>query len=207
MAHFIGTGLVATDVTRRETVRGVVATFRLMTGPPGRDQVWIDIEAWGKLAGTVARYVNMGRPVAVAGRITHKAWPDPASGATRHRLVITAHDVDLLPHQQHQATPERLTVRNLSTAHGKIESQPTTRPAGTGTKTTFRLACGNAGSKTGRLWIDVQVWQPTPGTLSQLRTSSYVAVAGQLVRAFDNNDAGNQKRSLCLRARDIDVIA
>ena len=41
---------------------------------------------------------------------------------------------------------------------GTIAIPPTERAAGTGHVSEFRLASGRAGSKTGRLWIDVEHW-------------------------------------------------
>ena len=46
MAHFVGTGTIATGIVRKETRNGVLATFRMASGPSGRGRIWIDVEAW-----------------------------------------------------------------------------------------------------------------------------------------------------------------
>ena len=57
------TGRLTTDPARRDTTKGVVAEFRLaVDGRPNR--VWIDVEAWGHAAGTVATYLTARRHVA-----------------------------------------------------------------------------------------------------------------------------------------------
>jgi len=158
MTHFVGAGTIASDIVRKETRNGVLATFRLATGPPGRGQIWIDVEAWGNLAGTIYQHGSNERGVVVAGRLTLKTWRDRSTGQSRHRYVITANDIDLLPDQLEVSTGSE--CHNTVLTAGVIDSDPTTRPAGSGHVTEFRLAAGRAGAKTGRLWIDVEFWQP-----------------------------------------------
>lgn len=162
MTHFLGSGTIASDVVRKETRNGVVASFRLRSGPKGHGQVWIDVEAWGHLAGTIHQHGSPDRFVIVAGRLTQKTWLDRATGEARDRHVITALDIDLLPHGH-----EAVELPNTVVAAGSIGGDPETRPAGTGTVTAFRLAAGRAGAKTGRLWIDVEHWHREPLTIDR----------------------------------------
>lgn len=182
MTHFLGAGTIASDIVRKETRNGVVATFRLRSGAKGRGQVWIDVEAWGHLAGTVHRHGKSDRPVIVAGRLAQKTWHDRATGEARHRYVITANDIDLLP-DDHE-----VELANAVVAFGTVDGSPTTRPAGTGTVTEFRLAAGRAGSKTGRLWIAVEHWHQAPVLLNR---RTHVGLAGHL--AFGPNDADHRR--------------
>ena len=83
MAFFIATGIISNDIVRRETRNGVVTTFRLETGAPRGGKLWIDIECWGHLAGTIAHHGTTGRLVSVSGRLTQKSWRDKTSGEAR----------------------------------------------------------------------------------------------------------------------------
>lgn len=148
----------ASDIFRKETRNGVLATFHLRSGPKGRGQIWIDIEAWGHLAGTIHHYGCLDRVFIVVGRLTHKTWHDGGTGEARHRYVITAADIDLLP------DCEGIDLANGIATAGVADAEPRIRPTGTSTVTEFRLATGQAGSKTGRLWIDVEHWQRQPLT-------------------------------------------
>jgi single-stranded DNA-binding protein len=79
------TGRLIHDPTRRETNRGVVASFRLAVD--GRPRVWIDIEAWGHLAGTVATYLTARRHVAITGRLAQHEYHD------QHGLKLTRYHI------------------------------------------------------------------------------------------------------------------
>ena len=64
MAYFHATGVIATDLVRRETKRGVLASFRLVTATPGTGKLWITAEAWGHTAGILNTHGTAGRGVA-----------------------------------------------------------------------------------------------------------------------------------------------
>ena len=89
MTQFLGSGTIASDIVRKETRNGVVASFRLRSGPNGHGQLWIDVEAWGHLAGTIHQHGHLDRSVIVAGRLIQKTWLDGATGEARHRYVIS----------------------------------------------------------------------------------------------------------------------
>src|SRR5262245_17442648 len=111
------TGRLIHDPTRRETHRGVVASFRLAVD--GRPRVWIDVEAWGHIAGTVATYLTARRHVAVTGRLgsasttttTATSRADTSSSVTTSVFSTTR-------------TPSalRTTVANLLTASASLRS-------------------------------------------------------------------------------------
>lgn len=180
MTHFLGVGTIATDIVRKETRNGVLTTFRLRSGQKGRGQVWIDVEAWGHLAGTIHQHGHLDRVVIVAGRLTHKTWHDRGTGEARHRYVVTATDIDLLAHSG------GIELTNTVVAAGLVDTTPTTRPAGTGTVTEFRLASGRAGSKTGRLWIAVEHWHREG---LELGRRERVALTARLAFGPDSHDS------------------
>ena len=68
------TGRLNNDPVRCNTPHhGVVAEFRLAVREP-RHRLWIDVESWGQLAGTVAAHLAKGRHVAVTGEIRHTSY-------------------------------------------------------------------------------------------------------------------------------------
>jgi single-stranded DNA-binding protein len=69
------TGRLHSNPVRRETTKGVVTTFRL-TVDANRHRLWIDIEVWGHLAGTVHTHLTKGRPVAVTGSLRNTQYTD-----------------------------------------------------------------------------------------------------------------------------------
>lgn len=164
MNQFLAVGTIASDIVRKETRKGVVVTFRLRSGKAGRGQVWIDIEAWGHLAGTIYQHATPDRVAIVGGRLAQRTWQDHTTGDARSRYVVVANDIDLVG--QPNACESRAGVRNTMVVAGTTTSHPTERPAGTGHVTEFKLAAGRAGSKTGRLWIDVEHWHRDAVTFS-----------------------------------------
>ena len=87
------TGRLESDPARRDTPKGVVATFRLVANHRGH-RLWIDIESWGHLAGTVAAHLVKGRLVAVTGALRNK--PYTRDGQRRDYWYIAAGDVTFL---------------------------------------------------------------------------------------------------------------
>ncbi len=156
MNQFLAVGTIASDIVRKETRKGVAVTFRLRSGEPGRGQLWVDIEAWGHLAGTIHQHATPDRVAIVGGRLAQRTWQDHKTGDARSRYVIVANDIDLIG--QPNACEASARFRNTMVVAGTTASCPTERSAGTGHVTEFKLAAGRAGSKTGRLWIDVEHW-------------------------------------------------
>ena len=175
MAFFVGAGTIADEVVRKETRNGVLAVFRLETGAPNDRRLWIDVEAWGRLAGTVAHHASAGRPVLVSGRLTYKTWRDRTSGEARSRLVVTALDVDLLSDDVDQVLLPTTVV-----AAGSVEAAYPDRPTKKGVVQSFRLVSGRAGSKTGRLWLDIEQWVPADESTKAPNNGGSVAAVGQL---------------------------
>ena len=86
-------GTLTDDPARRDTKRGVVATFRLAA--IGTPRIWIDTESWGHLAGRVAQYLAKGRAVAIVGNLAHDSWTDQ-TGLRRERWYIRAERITFL---------------------------------------------------------------------------------------------------------------
>ena len=96
MNHITIAGRVDGDPVRREVNDSVVCVFRLASGRTGSKagRLWIDIEAWGPLAGRCYQHLRKGRDVIVAGRLVQKQWADPATGDRRMRVLVKASEID-----------------------------------------------------------------------------------------------------------------
>jgi len=186
MAFFIATGTISNDVVRKETRSGVLATFRLETGAPRGRKLWIDVECWGHLAGTIAHHGGQGRSVNVSGRLTQKSWRDRASGDARQRIVVTALDVDLISESDNRT---QLLAPNSVLLRGTVESVLPSRTVQSGTVSCVRVAEGRAGSKTGRLVLQVEHWTATGTTAVQVDSRRPVAALGSLTLGARNSTA------------------
>lgn len=92
-------GRLVEDPVRKEANGSVVTSFRIASGRSGSKsgRLWIDVDTWGRLAGTCHQHLAKGRHVLVSGRLKQKEWADAATGEKRSRFVVTARDVDFLP--------------------------------------------------------------------------------------------------------------
>ncbi len=189
MAFITAGGTIATEVLRRETRSGVLAAFRLESGQPRGGRLWIDVEAWGHLAGTLARHGEPGRAVIATGRLTQKVWSTTTSTVHR-RLVITAVDIEFLRCDWPKSSAG---LQNTVAASGLVSTEPTSRLSGDGIVTTFKLAAGRAGSKTGRVWITVEKW--TRSHDCPIRKGDAVGVRGRLAFRPITQDHGEGGRS------------
>lgn len=91
------TGRIEGDPIRKETGDSVVTTIRLASGRSNTrgGRLWIDIDTWGRLAGTTARHATARRQVAVTGHLQHRTWT-AADGSAGHRWYIVATDLEYL---------------------------------------------------------------------------------------------------------------
>ena len=196
MAFFVAAGVISDEIVRKETRNGVLATFRLETGAPNNRRLWIDVEAWGQLAGTIAHHGSVGRGVLVSGRLSYKTWRDRETGDSRHRYVVTALDIDLLPDGS-----EPVLLPSTVVVAGTIETVYPVRPTKRGVVHSFRLSSGRAGSKTGRLWIDVDYWLPAGDPTRALPERGATFIAGQLgYRSSGDGPTGLYLRSTTPKA-------
>jgi single stranded DNA-binding protein len=95
-------GHLQDDPARRDTAGGVVTTFRLAV-QDRRHRLWIDVEAWGQLAGLATR-LTKGRQVGVTGKLRNKAYT-ATSGERRDHWYIAANDLSFL-----ETTPDATAI-------------------------------------------------------------------------------------------------
>jgi len=84
-------GTLHGDPARRDTTSEVVTTFRLAVHDH-RHRLWIDIEAWGQLAGTAAAHLTNGRCIGVTGRLRNKPYT-ARDGQRRDHWHVLATDI------------------------------------------------------------------------------------------------------------------
>src|SRR4051794_10160507 len=99
------------DPARRDTAGGVVTTFRLAVHDR-RHRLWIDVEAWGQLAGIATR-LTKGRQVGVTGKLRNKPYT-AASGERRDHWYIAANDLSLLQPERDGSTTQPTAAAVLS---------------------------------------------------------------------------------------------
>lgn len=202
MAFIVAGGTIATEVLRRETRSGVLAVFRLESSQPRGGRLWIDVEAWGHLAGILARHGEPGRAVIAAGRLTQKVWSTP-TGTVHQRLVITAADIELLGSDWPVDSPG---LENTVTASGVVSTEPTSQLRGQAIVTTFKLAAGRAGSKTGRAWMPVEQW--TRGEDCPVHRGEPVGVRGRLsYRSVTADETDGGRGGFVIKAREVLILA
>lgn len=109
MNHAAFAGHLTDDPARRDTTAGVVTTFRLAVHD-GRHRLWIDVEAWGHLAGSAATHLTKGRLVGVTGKLRNH--PYTHNGQRRDYWHLVANDISYLdirqPTGHHSASDERV---------------------------------------------------------------------------------------------------
>lgn len=107
------TGRLHNDPARRDTPKGVVATFRLAVDT-NRHRLWIDIDTWGHLAGTVAAHLTKGRLIAVTGSLRNTPYTDRSGQRRDHWHVhadrISFLDTPAFDREVGKATPDAPTM-------------------------------------------------------------------------------------------------
>ena len=98
-------GNLTRDPELRVTPKGTsIASFGLAInrqsknadGSHADEVTFVDIEAWGKQADLVAKYLAKGAPVMIEGRLKLDEWTDKTSGQKRHRLKVVLENVQFL---------------------------------------------------------------------------------------------------------------
>ena len=98
-------GNLTRDPELRVTPKGTsIAAFGLAInrqsknadGSHADEVTFVDIEAWGKQADLVARYLAKGAPAMIEGRLKLDEWTDKTSGAKRQKLKVVLENVQFL---------------------------------------------------------------------------------------------------------------
>ena len=140
-------GNLTRDPELRVTPKGTsIASFGLAInrqsknadGSHADEVTFVDIEAWGKQAELVAKYLARGAPAMIEGRLKLDEWTDKTSGQKRHRLKVVLENVQFLgrksdgtpaelregeqaPQQRQDARPDQATTAPAPAANPHLE--------------------------------------------------------------------------------------
>lgn len=70
--------------------------FRDDAGNTRDETTFVDVEAWGKQADLVAKYLAKGAPVMIEGRLKLDEWTDKTSGQKRQKLKVVLDNVQFI---------------------------------------------------------------------------------------------------------------
>jgi single-strand DNA-binding protein len=76
---------LALAVNRRRTDRE--------TGEMQEDTMFIDVDAWNRLADFAQNYLQKGRRIYVEGRLRQDKWQDRETGGNRYKIVVVAETI------------------------------------------------------------------------------------------------------------------
>ena len=62
--------------------------WRTETGEQKEEVMFVDIDAFGRQAETIAQYMKKGRPIFVEGRLRYDTWEDKQSGQKKSKLNV-----------------------------------------------------------------------------------------------------------------------
>lgn len=75
-------------------------------GQEKEEVVFIDVNAWGKIAESCHRNLSKGSQIMVEGRLTMDQWQDRNSGETRRKIIVTAENIQFLPSSNRSQSAE-----------------------------------------------------------------------------------------------------
>lgn len=70
--------------------------YRDESGADREEVTYVDIEAWGKAAENIAKYVVKGRPLFVEGRLRLDQWEDKVTKEKRSRMKVVCDNFQFL---------------------------------------------------------------------------------------------------------------
>jgi single-strand DNA-binding protein len=70
--------------------------YRTAAGEDREDVCFVDCEAFGKQADTIAQWCRKGKPLFVEGRLKWDSWEDKQGGGKRSKLTVTVENFQFL---------------------------------------------------------------------------------------------------------------
>lgn len=108
MANFnkvILAGNLTRDPELRHTPKGTAVaklglavnrSWTTETGEKREEATFVDVDAFGNQADTIAKYLRKGRSILVEGRLRMETWDDKATGAKRSKLGVVLESFSFL---------------------------------------------------------------------------------------------------------------
>ncbi len=69
--------------------------FRLENGDTQEETTFVDVEAWGRQAETISKYVTKGNPLFVEGRLKLDSWENK-EGEKRSKMKVVLENMQLI---------------------------------------------------------------------------------------------------------------
>jgi single-strand DNA-binding protein len=145
MANFnkvILAGNLTRDPELRYTPQGRAVTkitlainrnYTLESGEKKEEVSFVDVEAWGKQAETIAHYMKKGRPFLVEGRLKQDTWEDKNTHQKQSKLKVVLESFSFIDSKGPQAgaegEPPRANPAVTSSAASKPAQPPETEAA------------------------------------------------------------------------------
>jgi single-strand DNA-binding protein len=70
--------------------------WRTETGEIKEEATFVEVDAFGKTAETIAQYLKKGRPVLIEGRLRYDTWDDKQTGQKRSKLSVVLESFSFL---------------------------------------------------------------------------------------------------------------
>lgn len=100
-------------------------TWRTETGEQKEEVTFVDIDAFGKQAETIAQYMRKGNAMLVEGRLRLDQWDDKQTGQKRSRLGVVLEGFQFLGGPRTEGAPEGGARRAApAAAAGASAAQP-----------------------------------------------------------------------------------
>jgi len=112
-------GNLTRDPELRQTPKGTAVAqfgiavnrnFRGEDGQSREETTFVDLEAWGKQAETISKYMSKGRPIFIEGRLKLDQWEDKNGGGKRSKLRVVVENFQFLGSRQGEEGGEREPV-------------------------------------------------------------------------------------------------
>lgn len=102
-------GNLTRDPELRQTPKGTAVaqfglavnrSFRGEDGQSREETTFVDLEAWGKQAEVISKYLSKGRPVFIEGRLKLDQWEDKNGGGKRSKMRVVVENFQFLGSKQ-----------------------------------------------------------------------------------------------------------
>ena len=111
----------SSDMAVAQIGMAVNRRYKDKTGEQREETTFVDCEAWGKTAETMAKYLSKGRPVFIEGRLKLDQWQDK-DGNNRSKLKIVIESFQFVDSRGNQSstTTEEVTTTTTPPADDDI---------------------------------------------------------------------------------------
>lgn len=139
LTKFIGIGNLTKDPELRQTPNGNAVcemrvafnrTYKDGGGERRQETVYLDVEAWRRLAETCQKHLALGRKVYVEGHLSQDHWDDKQTGKKREKVYITAERILFLDAKNGAAEVSASSDEGAGEAPGDDVAEPAATEAG-----------------------------------------------------------------------------